>query len=46
LLDYGVTDRLRAVHRELEAAGQLDHPFTEAELAELRNIRYLKRPNW
>ncbi len=32
----------RAEHRELEAAGQLDHPFTERELGELRKIRVLK----
>ena len=38
-----VNDPFKVYHRELEAAGQLDHPLTEKEVAELRNIRYLKR---
>jgi hypothetical protein len=37
-----VTDMFRAVHRELEAAGQLKHPFTDAELRQLRHISALK----
>lgn len=37
------SDGLRILHRELEAAGQLDHSLSDAEIAELRKIRYLKR---
>ena len=46
LIGLELSDRLRSVHRELEAAGQLDHPLTDKEINELRNIRYLKRPAW
>ena len=35
------TDRMRALHREMEAAGQLDHPLTEAEIQRLREVRVL-----
>jgi hypothetical protein len=38
-----VNSYFKALHRELEAAGQLDHPLTDREIAELRNLRYLKR---
>jgi hypothetical protein len=38
-----VSDGLKYLHRELEAAGQLDHPLTDKEVSELRQIRYLKR---
>ncbi len=38
-----VSDSLKALHRELEAAGQLDHPLTDKEISELRHLRYLKR---
>lgn len=37
-----VTDLFLAHHRELEAAGQLDHPFSDAELRLLRQIRVLR----
>ncbi len=46
LIGLEFPDYLRSLHRELEAAGQLDHMLTDAEIAQLRNIRYLKRPNW
>lgn len=42
LIDVELSDSLRAMHRQLEAAGQLDHPLTEAEAAELRNITVLR----
>ena len=42
LTDVVVNDPLKALHRELEAAGQLDHPLTDKEIAELRNLRVLK----
>ncbi|MBM3749139.1 MAG: hypothetical protein FJW34_25525 [Acidobacteria bacterium] len=46
LIGLEVSDAFRGLHRELEAAGQLDHPLTEKEINELRNIRHLKRPAW
>ena len=46
LIGLEFPDYLRGVHRELEAASQLDHPLTEREIAELRNLRYLKRAKW
>ena len=46
LIGLEFSDALRSLHREMEAAGQLDHPLTDKEINELRNIRYLKRPNW
>jgi hypothetical protein len=42
LVHFAVSDRLRALHRELKAAGQLDHALTESEIAELGKIRVLK----
>lgn len=42
LVHFAVSDRFRALHRELEAAGQLDHSLTESEVAELGKIRVLK----
>jgi len=42
LVHFAVSDRFRALHRELEAAGQLDHALTESEVAELGKIRVLK----
>jgi excisionase family DNA binding protein len=42
LVHFAVSDRLPALHRELEAAGQLDHVLTEREIAELGKIRTLK----
>jgi len=41
-----VNDAFRSVHRQLAAAGELDHPLTDKEINELRNIRYLKPPAW
>ena len=41
-----VSDGFKILHRELEAAGQLDHPLTGKEINELHNLRYLKRPAW
>ncbi len=41
-----VSDVFRAYHRELEAAGQLDHALTDKEVAELRKLRVLKKPGW
>lgn len=38
-----MSDGLKILHREMEAAGQLDHALSDAEIAQLRNIRYLKR---
>lgn len=38
-----MSDGLKILHREMEAAGQLDHALSEAEVAALRNIRYLRR---
>jgi hypothetical protein len=35
-------DRLRALHRELELAGQLDHSLTEQEVQRMRDVRVLK----
>lgn len=43
LADVVVNDPLKAAHRELEAAGQLDHSLTDKEISELRHLRYLKR---
>ncbi len=37
-----VIDQFLTYHRELEAAGQLDHSFTGAELRSLRQIRILR----
>ncbi len=37
-----VIDQFLTYHRELEAAGQLDHPFTEAELRTLQRVRILR----
>lgn len=37
-----VIDQFLAHHRELEAAGQLDHSFTDAELRALHQIRVLR----
>ena len=42
LLSAEVNDAFLACHRELEVAGQLDHPFTEAELQALRQVRILR----
>jgi hypothetical protein len=42
LVHFSVSDRLRALHRELESAGQLDHALTDSEIAELGKIRTLK----
>jgi hypothetical protein len=42
LISLEFSDDLRGLHRELEAAGQLDHPLTDKEIGELRNIRTLK----
>jgi hypothetical protein len=42
LAHFAVSDRFRALHRELEAAGQLDHALTDSEVAELGKIRVLK----
>jgi len=42
LIHFAVSDRFRALHRELEAAGQLDHALTDKEIAELGKIRVLK----
>jgi hypothetical protein len=36
------SDRLRSLHHELEASGQLDHLFTEAEIQRLAKIRSLR----
>lgn len=36
------SDRLRSLHRELEASGQLDHAFTEQEVQRLAKVRYLR----
>jgi len=41
LLSAEVNDAFLACHRELEVAGRLDHPFTEAELQGLRQVRIL-----
>jgi hypothetical protein len=46
LTDVTVNDVFKAQHRELGAAGELDHPFTAKEEAELHQLRYLKRPGW
>ena len=46
LIGLEFSDRLRSLHRELEAAGQLDHSLTDQEINELRNLRYLTRPAW
>ena len=35
------TDRMRAMHREMEGAGQLDHSLTEQEIQRLRELRVL-----
>jgi hypothetical protein len=37
-----VIDQFLTYHRELEAARQLDHPFTEAELRTLQRVRILR----
>jgi hypothetical protein len=42
LLSAEVVDSFLARHRELEAAGQLDHPFTEAEAKALYQVRVLR----
>ena len=42
LTDLVVSDRLKGLHRELESTGQLDHAWTDREMAELRKIRVLK----
>jgi hypothetical protein len=39
-----VADGFKAIHRELEAAGRLDHSLTDKEISKLRQLRYLKRP--
>jgi hypothetical protein len=39
-------DSFRNLHRDLEAAGQLDHKLTDKEVAELRKLRVLKKPGW
>jgi hypothetical protein len=36
------SDRLRSLHRELEASGQLDHLLTEREVQRWAEIRYLR----
>jgi hypothetical protein len=36
------SDRLRSLHRELEASGQLDHALTEQEVQRLAKVRYLR----
>jgi hypothetical protein len=41
-----VSDAFRSLHRQLESVGQLNHPLTDKEINELRNIRYLKPPVW
>ena len=38
-----VADGFKAIHRELEAAGRLDHSLTEKEISKLRHLRSLKR---
>jgi len=39
------SDRLKSLHRSLELEGRLDHPLTQAEMAELRHVRVaLSRP--
>ncbi|MGC8794479.1 MAG: hypothetical protein ACP5U2_13925 [Bryobacteraceae bacterium] len=43
LVEVIFSDWLRILHRKLEAAGQLDHALSKAEIAELRKIRYLNR---
>jgi hypothetical protein len=43
LTDVVVAVGFKAIHRELEAAGRLDHSLTEKEISELRHLRYLKR---
>lgn len=42
LVDFDVSDRFKTLHRELESAGQLDHPLTADELSALRRLRVLK----
>jgi hypothetical protein len=42
LIDMDLSNSLRAMHRQLESTGQLDHPLTEAEVAQLRQIEVLK----
>ncbi|MCX7605628.1 MAG: hypothetical protein N2036_16255 [Bryobacteraceae bacterium] len=42
LLSAEVTDAFVARHRRLEAEGQLDHTFSEAEVRALRQIRVLR----
>lgn len=37
-----VSDSLKNLHRELETAGQLDHPLTGKEIAGLQHDRYLR----
>jgi hypothetical protein len=37
-----VSDRLRSLHRELEATGQLDHVLTDGEIQQLAKIRFLR----
>jgi hypothetical protein len=36
------SDRLRSLHHELEASGQLDHRLTELEVQQLAKIRFLR----
>lgn len=45
LLSAEVNDAFLACHRELEVAGRLNHPFTEAELQGLRQVRVLRHWN-
>jgi hypothetical protein len=44
LMEVFVNDPFKVLHRELQAAGQLDHSLTDREISELRQLRYLKRP--
>jgi hypothetical protein len=46
VLNAEYSDRLKNLHTQMRAKGQLDHALSQTEIDKLKTLRFLKRPDW